>query len=705
MRIQSKLAIVEAIIAAGFFVAIFVSIMFTNYTVEFKNIEYQAGEVKSSMEKLDYTNMTLLSTARNIKDLRAELQRWVDNFEEQLNKLASQRGIRLLGENQVKKFKEVEGWWKQLKEWYIEPEFKRLDGMIDRGYMSVIGNKGLLRAFIEHKEENSAVFGSIISLKNYQENVLENSDIFMQKLNTFLNELNVQTEKTIRYNFYIVIGIIVLTVLVSLMLINLLAWRISMRMKLVEDAIKTVAEGDFSKDLVITSGDEFEELSKHYNAFKTELWKKLDSVLDFMIEISVSLSEGLDIDLASEKILQAVVRNSGSDAGAIFMLDDEQSLLHMKAVQGPFPCPFKIPEEVGSSIEKQIDFLKEYGIPVGKTIIGQSVKSGKDIFVKDSSKEEMLSDNHTPGNPRFISSIGVIPLVITRRVLGAVVLVKTEPGSSFTDVDFNNMRTFGDYAALTIDNLYNFTEAVQKTEMERELQIAAEIQKNMLPERMPEVANFSFGVFSRAAEAVSSDYYDVFKLGKRKSAVILCDVVGKGVPASLLMVMIRTMIRMVAPSAKSSDHMLRIINKGLRRKIGVEQYATMSVLLINEDGRKVEYSNAAHSPMLFYNSKAEEFVQIDTPGLPIGVEPDESYDRKILEPEKEDLFILYTDGVTESRNNNGESYSVERMKEVIKRNSDLSAEEIAASVLKDITGFIGSSEKVDDQTLLIIKAG
>ena len=527
----------------------------------------------------------------------------------------------------------------------------------------------------------------------------------MQKLNTFLKELNLQTERIIKYNFYFVLGIIVFTVLVSLVLINLLAWRISMRIKLVEEAIKTVSNGDFSKDLVIRSGDEFEELSKHYNAFKTELWKKLDSVLDFMIEISVSLSEGLDIDKALEKILQAVVRNSGADAGAVFMLDDDQSRLYMKAVEGDFPCPFEVPEGVGDTIERQIDFLKGYGIPVGKTIIGRSVKSGEEIFVKDSSKEEMLSANNTPGNSRFISSIGVIPLVITRRVLGAVVLVKTEPGSSFTDVDINNMRTFGDYAALTIDNLYNFTEAVQKTEMERELQIAAGIQKNMLPERIPEIANFSFGVFSRAAEAVSSDYYDVFKLGRGKSAVILCDVVGKGVPASLLMVMIRTMIRMVAPSAKSSDHMLRIINKGLRKKIGVEQYATMSVILIDEQNRRVEYSNAAHSPMLFYNSKAGEFVQIDTPGLPIGVEPDESYARKILEPEKDDLFILYTDGITESRNSKGESYSVERMKEVIKNNSGLSAEEITDTVLKDITGFIGDSENIDDQTLLIIKTG
>ncbi len=704
MRIQSKLTIVEAIIAAGFFVAIVVSIFFTNSAIELKNIEYQTGEVFSSMEKLNYSAKTLLTTAKNLKDLRADLQRRVDDFDEQLNKLADQKGIKFLGKKSIKNYEDVLGWWKQLKDWYLTPEFKRLDGMIDRGFVEMIGSQGIMQAYLEHKDENSAMFGAIISLKNYQDNVLENSEIFMEKLSSFLEELTTQSEYLIRYNFFLVVGIIILTVLVSIILINIIAWRISMRIRLVEGAIKTVAEGDFSRDLIIRSGDEFEDLSKHYNAFKTELWKKLDSVLGFMIDISVSLSEGLDIEHASEKILQSVVKNSSADAGAVFMLDDNQTHLNLAAVHGDFPCPFEVPEPVRESIERQIDFLREYKIPIGKTIIGQAVKTGEEIFIKKSSDTDFLSANTDPEDPQFISSIGIIPLVITRRVLGVIVLVKTTPGESFTDVDFTNMRTFGDYAALTIDNLYNYTEAVQKTEMERELKIAAGIQKNMLPERIPEVSGFSIGVFSRAAETVSSDYYDVFKLGKGKTAVILCDVVGKGVPASLLMVMIRTMIRMVAPSAKSSDHMLRIINKGLRKKIGVEQYATMGVLLLDEKTREIEYSNAAHSPLLYFDSQKKEFIQIDTPGLPIGVEPDETYSRKKLKPAKGDLFILYTDGVLDSQNEKGENYSLDRMKEIILSSADFPAEMITDAVLKDITDFIGNAEKIDDQTLLVIKA-
>ncbi len=703
MRIQSKLTIVEAVITLGFIIAITVSIMFTNSAIALKNVEYQTGMVFSSMEKLNYATRTLLSTAKNIKKLRADLQNKVDNFEKQLALLAGEKGLKSLGEKSIKNYNEVVGWWKQLKGWHLNPELKLIDEMIDEGYAEIIGDGGILNTYYLTGDKNLQLFSKVHSLINYQDNYLSNSELFNDRLNVFLRGLTDESESILRFRFWIVLGIIALTILFSIIIVNIIAWRISMRIRLVESAIKTVAQGDFSRDLIIKSGDEFEELSAHYNAFKTELWKKLDSVLDFMIDISVSLSEGLDIDLALEKLLQSVIKNSGSDAGAVYMIDENQSHLVLKAVLGEFPCPFKVPEPVSITEARQLDFLREYKVPIGKTIIGEAVRKGTGVFIKDSRSSELLSANNFPGSPQYISSIGVIPLVITRRVLGAIVLVKTTVGDRFTDVDFTNMRTFGDYAALTIDNLYNFTEAVQKTEMERELKIAANIQKNMLPEKIPEIRGFTVGVFSKAAETVSSDYYDVFRLSGDKSAVILCDVVGKGVPASLLMVMIRTMIRLVAPSAKSSDHMLRIINKGLRRKIGVEQYATMGVLLIHEDRKEVEYSNAAHSPLLYYSAADKEFRQIDTPGLPIGVEPDEKYAEILLKPSTGDLFILYTDGIMECRNEAGETYPLERLQSVIVSNLKLSADKITDAVEKDIENFIGKGERVDDQTLLIIK--
>ncbi len=704
MRIQYKLTFVEIVITIGFAVAIGVSLYFTNFAVSLKNVEYQVNKIFFSMEKLNYSAQTFLSTAESITVLRDNFQHNVNDFEKQLDILNQEKGIKFLGKKSIREYKNVVGWWKQLKDWNINPELKYIDEMIANGYAEKIGNEGIQQAYVKHRNETTDLVGAVLTLQNYQDNVTAMATTFNTKLTSFVKNISIRSEKILRNSYFFVIGIVIFSIILSIVIVNIIAWRISMRIGIVEDAIKTVSQGDFSRELNIRSGDEFEELSHHYNAFKTELWKKLDSVLEFMIDVSVSLSEGLDIKLALEKILQSIMKNSSADAGAVFMIDEDPPVIRLQAVEGFFPCPFDVPEVVlEKNQERQLDFLKAYKIPPGKTVIGAAMQEGEGLFIKNSAGNEYLVHNNTVDSPQYISSMIIIPLVVTRRVLGAIALVKTKPEEEFTDVDFANMKTFGDYAALTIDNLYNFTEAVQRTEMERELKVAANIQKKLLPSQLPDIPHFSLGVFSQAAEMVSSDYYDVFKVGENRTAVVLCDVVGKGIPAALLMVMIRTMIRIVAPSAKDSDHLLRIINKGLRKKIGIDQYATMSVLFIDEKTGEISYSNAAHAPLLYFSRGENRFSRIDTSGLPIGVEPDEKYSKKLLALSKGDFLFLYTDGVMEARNDQGEMYSLEKLKTLIIRSKDFPAGKMADAIAKDINTFMNGTERRDDQTLLVLK--
>jgi len=703
MRIQSKLIWVEIVITLGFAIAIGVSLYFSNFTVSLKNLEYQLNETYSSMERLEYTSNTLLTTSESLSELRSNFQTSIDSFENQLKILENERGLKFLGKGAVKEYADVVGWWKQLKDWHITPEMKYLDEMINNGFSQTIGNEGIQQALLLHKSEAVDLIGNVLTLKNYQDNVVAMTVTFKDKLKVFTQNITSASERTLTNSYWMIIAIVVLSILLSIIIVNIIAWRISMRIGIVEDAIKTVSKGDFSRDLNIKSGDEFEELSHHYNAFKTELWKKLDSVLGFMVDISVSLSEGLDINLALKKILKSIMNNSSADAGAVFMIDEENPVIRLQAVEGFFPCPFEVPDIVLETPERQLDFLREYKFKPGKTIIGSCIKNGEGVYIRNSEGNEFLVSNSSKDSPQYIHSMVVIPLVITRRVLGAIALVKTNPMEEFTDVDYANIKTFGDYAALTIDNLYNFTEAVQKTEMERELKIAANIQTRLLPEKLPDITHYSIGAATKAAEMVSSDYYDIFKLSGQRTAVILCDVVGKGIPAALLMVMIRTMIRLVAPSAKDSDHLLRIINKGLRKKIGIDQYATIGVLFIDEKTRSISYSNAAHVPLLYYEHLSEKFTQIDTPGLPIGVEPDEHYAKEIVTPSHGDLLILYTDGIIEARSESGKAYSLNRLKSVIAHSSSLSSGQITDAVFQDINKFRGTSKPVDDQTILILK--
>ncbi|MCK5199499.1 MAG: serine/threonine-protein phosphatase, partial [Spirochaetales bacterium] len=273
-----------------------------------------------------------------------------------------------------------------------------------------------------------------------------------------------------------------------------------------------------------------------------------------------------------------------------------------------------------------------------------------------------------------------------------------------TDIDFNHIRTFSDYAALTIDNIYNYHDLIEKSELHREIRIAADIQKNLLPGNIPDTKGLSFAAYTEAARGVSGDYFDFFRLDKNKTAIIICDVVGKGVPASLLMIMIRTIIRLAASPRRSAAQILTILNKAIIGRTDADQFATMSFIIYDESTKEIAYSNAAHAPLLHYQSSTRSFLEIDTPGLPIGIESSETYVQKVITLDKNDILALYTDGITEARNIENKEYSQYSLQRVLRNDSGLTPEKLIASVRSDLNSFVGDSRQHDDQTLLIMKA-
>ncbi len=667
-------------------------------------MEYQAERSVTSLARFSYQTEEFLISAKLLSELKNDWNESILQFESEFQVLKDSKAVKILGEEKLEEFAAVEGTWNELKQWHVQPAFNYIDTMILNGFEEKLGNIGILQALYSLEDSESGLADPVMSLTNYRNN-LENSTIeFSTRLNKFINGLRLQSELYIRDSLKIVSIIVIVTFLLSILVISITARRISGRIGKVDEAVQILTKGDFSKNLIIKSGDEFEELANHYNTFKGELWKKLDSILEFMLQIGDSISEGVDINSALQHILDSFIKNTTADAGAVFMVDEDQQFIDLIALNGFFPCPFAIPLEFRKTRESQTDYLQKHPISVGKTIIGQAIKSGNGVYLKEAGRDEKLRQNSLKGSIEYIHSIAVIPLIISKRVLGAVALVRTSEDIAFTDMEFTNMKTFGDYAALTIDNMYNFTEAVQRREMERELRIASDIQKNLLPKKIPEVKGCSIGVHTEAARAMSGDYYDIYRLDKNKIALVICDVVGKGVPASLLMVMIRTVIRFISSPKRGAEDILNVLNKGLTRRIGTDQYATLSVTVIDEESGKVDFSNAGHSPLLYFNKKEGAFVPIDTRGLPVGVESKEVYVKKSILLEKDDILVLYTDGLPETKSSDGALYSIEKLEKLIIGNKEKTVEKIVEIIENDINLFKGTQDLIDDQTLIVVKA-
>ena len=245
---------------------------------------------------------------------------------------------------------------------------------------------------------------------------------------------------------------------------------------------------------------------------------------------------------------------------------------------------------------------------------------------------------------------------------------------------------------------------LKKRELERDINIASEIQQALLPSNLSPVLKEQIGIWSNPSKGVSGDYFDIIPLdGAGKFAVIICDVAGKGIPAALVMVMIRTITHLVATGMHDASKVMRVINQGVSERISVERFATMSYFIYNPDNQQIEYSNAAHHPMIIYNSDAGTIEQLDSEGLPIGLESTSSYPSVRRQFGPGDTLMLYTDGIIEALNQSGVQYEEEHLKKVFKENCHLSGPDVAEAIKQDVLNFVGNAEQHDDQTLIVMK--
>ncbi|MCK5197381.1 MAG: SpoIIE family protein phosphatase, partial [Spirochaetales bacterium] len=652
---RPKLVLLQLAAVAGFIIALSVIFFYSGSIIKLKDFQIHSEKVLSAAEQIKSRIDSIMTSNVDLFDQKAAIIDSIYSFGIIFNQFRDPEMIKGLPDADRKVLSDLIDRWFEIYETHYLSLFIQMDTIIASPYMEENKGRELLSILYElfdfgyELEAGDDDLQMLFEIQRIIRITTHDTNTFLTDLQNELIELQEYTDNTTTRSMIMAIIVSLLTFVFSLLIITTFSRRMGTRIIQMRDAIRSLSMGDFSHELHIESGDEFENFSDHFNVFKNELWEKLESVLDFMLEISGSISIESNLDRVLEIVIDSAVKNTAADAGSVFLVDElDDSLIKQKIAIGLLPPLFYVPPEYITDMKKLVDLVHNTSILTGETIIGRSVENGTNIFIRDVLLEEEMEQNQEEGSFLYISSIIVVPLIIAGRVLGTIVLAKTRPGEKFTDIDFNHIRTFSDYAALTIDNIYNYHDLIEKSELHREIRIAADIQKNLLPGTIPDTKGLSFAAFTEAARGVSGDYYDFFRLDKNKSAIIICDVVGKGVPASLLMIMIRTIIRLAASPKRNAAQILTILNRAIIGRTDADQFATMSFIIYDESTKEVAYSNAAHAPLLHYQSRSRSFLEIDTPGLPIGIEGTEIYAQKVVTLDKEDILALYTDGITEA---------------------------------------------------------
>lgn len=427
-------------------------------------------------------------------------------------------------------------------------------------------------------------------------------------------------------------------------------------------------------------------------------------IFNFLQTIGSAMKERSEIERVLDLSVKSIVENTSASSGAIFLIDEYDDVLTLKARQGYFPPPFPVPKAVRNKIGGVEKYLESAKIKLGETIFGEVAQSGESRYIRSVAEDPRMEQN-SRRDELSMSSIIVIPFIVLQRVFGVLGLVKRDEGDFFSENDFDRAKLFADYVSLILENLFTYIELLEKQEIEREVGIAADIQTKLLPKLLPRIKNAGVSAYSVPARGVSGDYYDIIPLREGKFAMVICDVAGKGVPASLVMVMIRTIIHLIASSSRSTAQIVSWINKGIAGKIDIDRFATLSFFTFDPATGALQYSNAAHHPAMIYRAATGSIEQLDTDGLPIGIEREARYGQRETRLANGDIIMMYTDGVVEAMDSRGRQYEDERLKSIFVDNASLGAEDLVKVIRTDIDAFAENAKQHDDQTLMLMKMG
>jgi len=250
-------------------------------------------------------------------------------------------------------------------------------------------------------------------------------------------------------------------------------------------------------------------------------------------------------------------------------------------------------------------------------------------------------------------------------------------------------------------------ELIEKERIAREMEIAREIQANILPRACPENSQMEFAVDYRSAREVGGDYYDFIELDRDRLVFLVADVSGKSLPGMLVMLLTRDIIRRLVQSTPNPAELLKRVNRELLANIKKGMFVTMFVGVIDKKTGIFTFASAGHNPLIRLSAGAERADRIKTKGFPLGLIKAAQFDQRIEQGEitlsPGDWLIQYTDGINEARNAEGADFGMERLLDHIKSFADKTSPELVREVIARHSEFVGDVPQFDDITLLAMK--
>ena len=396
-----------------------------------------------------------------------------------------------------------------------------------------------------------------------------------------------------------------------------------------------------------------------------------------LYEVGVRISSSLDLGEVLNLILDCLKQVVSYDAGGMFLVDPETVEMMRLATRGYDP---------DEEARLQVKF--------GRGLVGWVAKNGKAVIVPDVSKDSRYINTRAATRSEI-----AVPLFADEKTVGVLNLESDRP-AAFTEEDLALIQAFGSQAAISIERAVLHAELMEKRRLEDELDLARRIQMSFLPEVLPEIAGFELSAFNLPSEEVGGDYYDVIRISPGQWGLVIADVFGKGIPASLVMASFRASLLAEIRNNYSIRTVLAKVNRLIWESVEPERCVTACYGVLDSRAGVLTYSNAGHILPLVISR--EGVRSLAKGGLLLGAVRDATYEEERVHLKPGDLVLFFTDGLTEPENEHGEPFGEARIAELARSLLDLACADIVTRIHEEILAFTHGM-LTDDFTMLAVK--
>ncbi|HAK06835.1 MAG TPA: hypothetical protein DCO65_06155 [Spartobacteria bacterium] len=442
---------------------------------------------------------------------------------------------------------------------------------------------------------------------------------------------------------------------------------------------------------------------------KEEIQVEETLVFDFLHGLGEAFSETIRPNDLHRLIVQGATRIIDANGGALYMTDRTGAKLVPAFISKGCPPLVEVPADIlqqaaATPIALE-SYLRLHSVPLGEGTIGRVWQAGQPVCLNELSEAPELAKLRDTS--LGAASMMVSALLYGKQNMGVLAVANGPMGASFSQSDFVVFKSIAEQSAFALYNAIIYSEANEKKRLDHDLEIARDIQRILLPSEAPSVNGFEISGINIPARQVSGDYFDYIKVDDERLGVAIADVSGKGVPASLIMAICRSVLRSQATQNPSPADVLQKVNRQLYPDIKEDMFISMAYLILDHAHNGVILSRAGHDAPLLYKSSSQTVTPLKPPGMVLGIDSGNVFDRltsDVAVPlERDDCLVLYTDGVTEAIDTEGNEFGLERVIQSLRASAMNGASAIVTRLIDDLRNFVGSHPQNDDITLIAIR--